>query len=67
MLGEIRRTFLPQRVVVLAEPATDAALLPVAEGKTPGPGGARAYVCRNYACRQPVDTVEALREALSTG
>ena len=67
MLEEIRRTFLPQRVVVLAEPGTDAALLPVAEGKTPGPTGGRAFVCRNYACREPVDTVEALREALSAG
>jgi len=67
MLEMVRRTFLPQRVVVLAHPGSDASLLPLVAGKTPGEAGARAYVCRNYACRKPVDTAEALGNVLAEG
>ncbi len=67
MLEEVRRTFRPQRVVALAKPGADPGLLPILEGKTPGPDGARAYVCRNYACGAPADTREALGRALAEG
>jgi uncharacterized protein YyaL (SSP411 family) len=67
MLEEVRRTFLPQRVVILARPGADADLLPMVDGKIPGPSGARTYVCRNYACEEPVDTREALGKSLATG
>jgi len=67
MLEEIRGTFLPQRVVVLAEPDSDRSLLPLIEGKSAGASGARAYVCRNYACKEPAETREALGKALAAG
>jgi len=67
MLEEVRGTFLPQRVVVLASPGADAGLIPLVDGKVAGAGGARAYVCRNYACQAPVDTREALGKVLGEG
>jgi uncharacterized protein YyaL (SSP411 family) len=64
MLEEVRGKFLPQRVVVSTDSENASEFLPLVDGKTAGPSGARAYVCRNYACREPADTREALREAL---
>jgi uncharacterized protein YyaL (SSP411 family) len=67
MLEEIRGRFLPQRVVVLARQGADASLLPLVAGKSPGNSGARAFVCRNYTCREPAETREALGKALAEG
>lgn len=67
MLATVRRTFLPQRVVASARSGADEALLPLIDDKPPGPGGSRAYVCRNYACREPVETAEALGSSLRAG
>jgi uncharacterized protein YyaL (SSP411 family) len=65
MIEEIRGRFLPQRVVLLARPGADSDFLPILEGKAAGKDGARAYVCRNYACLEPSETREALGKALS--
>jgi uncharacterized protein YyaL (SSP411 family) len=64
MLSAIRRRFMPQRVVALASPGADTLLLPLLEGRTAPEGGARAYVCRNYACMEPIETPEALAAQL---
>jgi uncharacterized protein YyaL (SSP411 family) len=63
LLQATRATFLPQRVVALANSSADAQLCPLIEGRQGG-GKALAYVCRNYTCDAPVDNPEALREAL---
>ncbi|TDJ69323.1 MAG: thioredoxin domain-containing protein [Planctomycetota bacterium] len=65
MLAEVRGTFLPQRVVALAHEGADESLVPLLEGREPGPNGARAYVCRNFTCEAPVETVAALARALA--
>jgi uncharacterized protein YyaL (SSP411 family) len=65
LLAEIRGTFLPQRVVALAHPGADTSLLPLLSDKTPGPGGARAFVCRNYACGLPAADPAGLRAQLA--
>jgi uncharacterized protein YyaL (SSP411 family) len=67
MLETVRRTFLPQRIVASARAGADETLLPLIEDKEAGAGGARAFVCRNYACREPVDTAEALGTLLRSG
>jgi uncharacterized protein YyaL (SSP411 family) len=64
MLAEVRGQFLPQRVVALAGPERDAALIPLIEGRDTG-SNARAYVCRNYACGLPADSARALAEQLA--
>ena len=54
------------RVVLLRAPAADA--LPVshpAYGKTAGPAGASAYLCRGGVCGLPIDDPEQLRTRLS--
>jgi len=56
MLVEVRRRFLPNAIVMLAEHAPQA---------MPAIGdSATAYVCENYACQLPVTSAEALAEAL---
>jgi uncharacterized protein YyaL (SSP411 family) len=65
MLAEVRRRFLPQRVVALCNAAADSELIPLLAGREPSPeSGARAYVCRNWACKLPVDTAARLAEQL---
>jgi uncharacterized protein YyaL (SSP411 family) len=43
-----------------------AALLPLVASMHPVSGRATVYVCRDFACRQPVTTVEALEQELET-
>jgi uncharacterized protein YyaL (SSP411 family) len=64
MLRTLRTTFAPQRVVALAGPGADAELVPLLSGKDAGPNGARAYVCRNWSCRAPVDDPAALKSEI---
>jgi len=66
LLRTVRSTFLPQRVVALAAPGADAELVPLLRQKTPGPKGARAYVCRNWACQAPAEDAAALRSELAS-
>ncbi len=66
LLEAVRCRFLPQRIVALCEPGSDSALLPLLDGKTAPAGGARAYVCRNWSCGEPVDTPEALAAVLQS-
>ncbi len=43
-----------------------AASLPFVAAMQPVDGQAAAYVCRNFTCRQPVTTIEALQQELGT-
>jgi hypothetical protein len=65
LLAGLRATFLPQRVVAFAHDGADAALLPLLEGKGAGADGARAYVCRNWACGEPVRSPAQLAARLA--
>ncbi|MCY2960043.1 MAG: thioredoxin domain-containing protein [Planctomycetota bacterium] len=65
MLRAVRSTFAPQRVVALAGPGADLDLVPLLRDKPPGANGARAYVCRNWACQAPLDDAAALRAELA--
>jgi uncharacterized protein len=64
LLHGLRRRFLPHRVVALAHGAADGDLIPLLEGRSAEPGRARAYVCRNYACRLPSDSPAELAAEL---
>ncbi|MFQ5594787.1 MAG: thioredoxin domain-containing protein [Anaerolineae bacterium] len=66
-LDVVRTRYLPNKVVALRTPDAGAdieTLIPLLEGKTMLDGRATAYVCQNYACRQPVTTPEELVEQL---
>ena len=66
MKREVFRSFGPDKVVLVATAESYAELAEVSgllEGRKPG-AKARAYVCENFACKLPADTVEALRAQL---
>lgn len=59
LLEVVHGRYLPNKVVALRPPDDGVEaerLIPLLEGKTMLNGHATAYVCQNYACRQPVTT-----------
>jgi uncharacterized protein YyaL (SSP411 family) len=66
LLKPIYGSYRPYQVVAAAAPADQAAIaaIPLLADRPQRNGQATAYVCRNYACRQPVTTPEELAEQL---
>ncbi|HKT21442.1 MAG TPA: thioredoxin domain-containing protein, partial [Nitrososphaerales archaeon] len=67
MRAEVFRRFIPDTVLVTATAETYprlAKLTGLLEGREPTPR-ARAYVCQRFACKLPVDTVQALASQLA--
>ena len=63
LVAEARRGYRPGRVLaVAADPAASA--IPLLADRATIDGHATAYVCRGFACRMPVTTVEDLRVEL---
>ena len=61
----VHRRYLPNRVVVGRGPEDGPAPdIPLLEGREPG-DRPTAYVCRNYACREPVTEAGELEEQLA--
>ncbi|SMD13246.1 thioredoxin domain-containing protein [Sporomusa malonica] len=61
MLALAGRSFMPETTLVYNDPAhqTDNwELIPVAAGQEAVRGQATAYICENFACQQPVHTIE---------
>jgi len=52
LVAEVHQRFLPNAVLAWGEPYAS----PLWEGRKDG----FAYVCRDYACQAPVDTVDGL-------
>jgi len=69
LVAEVRRHFLPNATVLFRGAGPDgsaiAEIIPFIESLTPLQGQATAYVCENYACRQPVTTKHSLRDILA--
>ncbi len=68
MLAEVWRHFNPNRVILLADGGDNqkmlAKMLPFMRTVTMKDERATAYVCRNFTCRLPVNTVEDLAAQL---
>jgi uncharacterized protein YyaL (SSP411 family) len=68
LLAEVRRHFLPNTTVLLADGGKGqkylAEKLKALTDMSPLKGKATAYVCENFACQAPVTTADALRELL---
>ena len=62
LLAVARRGFQPHRVVAAGDPQSSA--LELLQGRFALDGRATAFVCRDFACRQPVAEPEALAAAL---
>ena len=50
----VSRTYLPNRVLAYRDPKQPETIHPLLQGKTLVQGKAALYVCRNFACRQPI-------------
>lgn len=65
---EVAKQYRPFAVVVPLAPGSQqkavASHIPFVGAMTPRDGRATAYVCRNFTCREPVTTPEALASAL---
>lgn len=63
----VHEAYLPGAVFALLSPGdTDAVeLIPLLAGKALVDGQPAVYVCRDFACRAPVTTVAAVKEAVS--
>ena len=59
----MRQTWSPARVVALADSRAETEFLPLLQNR-PATEPAMAYVCRNYACKDPVSSPAELRAAL---
>lgn len=69
LLQALHRHYIPNKVVAFIDPEDPDAqrlrdVLPLLNAKLPVGGQAAAYVCKNFACRQPVTSPEALVEVL---
>jgi uncharacterized protein YyaL (SSP411 family) len=69
MLHAAHRPYLPNRIILGANGGEGQAFLAshakFIEGMKPMNGRATAYVCRNYACRQPTSDLEEFRKQLT--
>jgi uncharacterized protein YyaL (SSP411 family) len=67
MLATVQETFTPFKSLLVLDDSNReffAQHLPFTAEMKPRDGQATAYVCRDFACQQPVTTIEALREQL---
>ena len=66
LLESLNSRYMPNKVVVAATPdeAFEWEDLPVLDGRTMINGQATAYVCENFVCKLPVNTVEAFLQQL---
>ena len=68
MVAAVHKRFLPGKVLLLKPVGNDglrlSELCPYVEGMKSESGSTLAYVCHNYACRQPVTDPVALSELL---
>ena len=67
MMAAISRVYQPGRVVLLKDPAETerlAAIAPYTEGLKMIDGKPAVYICRNFACEQPLNSLEELRARL---
>ena len=69
LLGVVRRSFTPNKVVLLRPAAGDGGALrdvaPYVAAQTARAGAPTAYVCERFACREPLTDPDALARILS--
>jgi uncharacterized protein YyaL (SSP411 family) len=64
LLAAARRPHLPGLIVAAAPPGKSTEQHPLLAGKQPLLGRPTAWVCRDYACRQPTTDPEELERQL---
>jgi hypothetical protein len=70
MMGEVRRPFMPNKIVLLHRTGRRGealeAVAPFVKDKGLNGGKATAYICRNHVCSLPVTTAAEVRKRLTT-
>jgi len=67
MLQHINQVYKPGKVVLLKDPGAPervAALAPFTKEQGMVAGKATVYICRNFACQQPINSLEELKKEL---
>ncbi len=64
MKREVWNEFLPNKIVVLAENANNARIIPLLADRKLIDGKTTAYICENFVCQKPVTTIDELKEQL---
>ncbi len=66
LLRAVNSRYIPNKVVVISEPnqTEAAAAIPLLRERRMIDGRATVYVCENFACQQPVTTINELNEQL---
>jgi uncharacterized protein YyaL (SSP411 family) len=66
LLRVVRETYIPNRVILLLDPAKPEAMIrsPLLKDRGLVDGKPAVYVCRNYACKRPVTTAGELAALL---
>lgn len=64
MLREVHKRFMPNKILVMLDPARAAQSLTFASSVVINEPATTAYVCENFACRLPVETIEEFIELL---
>lgn len=71
MLAQVQQAYLPDAALIVNWEGSDGAvlrtLLPHLADKPAVEGRATAYECRNFACRAPLSSLEAVKELLASG
>ncbi|NJJ37904.1 thioredoxin domain-containing protein [Paenibacillus apii] len=68
MISLVQKAYLPEASLIIhwEDPAAEiTALLPHLKDKSAIGGAATAYVCQDFACREPITSLEAVRELLA--
>ena len=63
LLKALRSTYLPHRVVALADSRADLKRMPILQEKT-SEGKTRVFVCRNFTCQSPTESVAEMLKLL---
>ena len=68
LLQPVREGFFPNKVLAVKDPLESELdrKIPLLKGKTAVDNRATAYFCRNYACQQPVTTLQEVEKVLSS-
>lgn len=62
MAKKLNAEYLPCKVLMASKESLEQ--FPLLEGKNPK-GDTLVYLCQNYACQQPVETIEAFRQLIT--
>ena len=62
LMNIVKQTYVPCKILVSSSTEID---LPILEGKKMIDNQSTVYICKNYACKEPITDEKLLRDALA--